>query len=41
MHTKAGGKYVQKLIRSIRRQAKQVLWQGVEPEPCQSRGYTD
>jgi hypothetical protein len=41
MHTRYGSKLLQKLIRSIRRRAKQVLRRGEEPEACWSRGYTD
>jgi hypothetical protein len=41
MHTEAGGKLVQKVIRSIRRTAKQALRRGEEPPPTRSMGYTD
>ncbi len=41
MHTKYGGKLLQKLVRSARRKAKEKLRQGEEPDPCTSRGYTD
>jgi hypothetical protein len=41
MHTKYGGKLLQKLIRSARRKAKEVLRRGEEPAPTTSRGYTD
>ena len=41
MHTKFGGKQVQKVIRSVRRTAKQALRKGEEPPPAKSVGYTD
>lgn len=41
MHTKCGGKLIQKIVRSVRRVAKQLLRQGNEPAPTESRGYTD
>ncbi|MGL6073507.1 MAG: hypothetical protein ACRC8S_05015 [Fimbriiglobus sp.] len=41
MHSKYGGKLMQKVIRKIRRVAKQAIRRGEEPPPCQSRGYTD
>ncbi|MFO0952453.1 MAG: hypothetical protein U0835_15155 [Isosphaeraceae bacterium] len=41
MHTKYGGKLLQKLIRSTRRSAKEALRKGEQPVPCVSRGYTD
>jgi hypothetical protein len=41
MHTKTGDKLVQKVIRSIRRTAKQALRRGEEPPPSRSMGYTD
>jgi hypothetical protein len=41
MHTKYGGKLLQKIIRAARRVAKQALRRGDEPAPTQSRGYTD
>ena len=41
MHTKYGGKLLQKLIRSVRRKAKEALRRGEEPVETTSRGYTD
>jgi hypothetical protein len=41
MHTKSGGKLLQKIVRSIRRSAKQALRRDEEPVLCRSRGYTD
>jgi hypothetical protein len=41
MHTKYGSQLLQKLIRSVRRAAKQALRRDEEPAPCSSRGYTD
>jgi len=41
MHTKAGGETVKKVIRKVRRVAKQKLKQGEEPEPKSSLEYTD
>lgn len=41
MHTKYGGKLLQKIIRSVRRAVKQALRWGDEPAPTKSRGYTD
>jgi len=41
MHTKYGSKLMQKLIRSVRRRAKETLRRCDEPDPCASRGFTD
>lgn len=41
MHSKYGSKSMKKLIRKVRRLAKQQLKQGEEPEPKHSAGYTD
>lgn len=39
MHTKYGGKLLQKIIRSVRRAANLALRRGEEPPPTQSIGY--
>ena len=41
MHTKYGSVLLQKLVRKVRRDAKEKLRRGEEPDPCASRGYTD
>ena len=41
MHTKTGGKLLQKIIRSVRRVTKLALRRGQEPAPTRSIGYTD
>ncbi|HWG46194.1 MAG TPA: hypothetical protein VN688_25765 [Gemmataceae bacterium] len=41
MHTKYGSTLLQKIVRSVRRAAKQTLRRGDEPPPTKSRGYTD
>ena len=41
MHTKQGGKLLQKFIRRARRKAKLAIERGVEPARAISIGYTD
>jgi hypothetical protein len=40
LHTKYGGRLLQKVIRSVRRYAKQALRRSDEPPPERSVGYT-
>ena len=41
MHTNSEGKFIQKFIRKVRRDAKQALRRGEEPAPTVSLQYTD
>jgi hypothetical protein len=41
MRTRNGSLYVQLIVRKVRRNARQRLRQGQEPDPKASVGYTD
>ena len=41
MHTKRGGKYMQRITCSVRQATKRALRWGEEPPPVRSVGYTD